>query len=309
MSEARFADRRVGSVLFLSVLLLAVAFALPAWAQPPTGYYSSVDTSSASNLRATLHPVIDDHTRFPYTASSTDVWDILNLADEDPNNTGRIVDIYKNASYAKISGGTGAYNREHTWPKSYGFPNDGSSNYPYTDCHHLFVSDTGYNAERSNKPFRDCVSGCDEWTTDFTDGRGGSGQSNWTSGDFSEGSWETWDGRKGDVARAIFYMDLRYEGGTHGSTGASEPDLRLTDSESLIDGSRTGNNESVAYMGMLTDLLQWHLDDPVDERELYRNEIVYSFQGNRNPFIDHPEWVPCIYQGTGCGGGGHHKGE
>ena len=65
---------------------------------------------------------------------------------------------------------------------------------------------------------------------------------------------------------AIFYMDLRYEGGTHGSTGVSEPDLRLTDNESLIDSSNTGNNESVAYMGMLDVLLAWHAADPVEGR-------------------------------------------
>ena len=83
--------------------------------------------------------MVDDHTRHPYTSSSTDTWDIINAADEDPDNSGNIIDLYKNASYAKIPGGTGAYNREHSWPKSYGFPNDGSNNYPYTDTHHLFA--------------------------------------------------------------------------------------------------------------------------------------------------------------------------
>ena len=278
----------------------------PAVAQ--TGYYDSVDTTNGATLRATLHEVIDDHQRFPYTASTTDTWDILNLADEDPNNINNVVDVYKNASYTKISGGVGAYNREHSWPKSYGFPNDGSDNSAYTDCHHLFVSDASYNSSRSNRPFRNC-SGCTEYTTDFTDGRGGGsgvypGNSNWGAGSFTQGSWQTWSGRKGDVARAMFYMDLRYEGGSHGGTGFSEPDLRLTDDENLIDQSNTGSNESVAYMGMLSVLLQWHIEDPVDARELYRNEIVYGFQGNRNPFIDNPTWAQCIYQGTNCSGGG-----
>ncbi len=276
-----------------------------ALAQPPAGYYDSVDATDSSSLRTTLHDVIDDHTRFPYTSSATDTWDILNLADEDPNDAGRVIDVYKNASYAKISGGTGAYNREHSWPKSYGFPNDGSSNYPYTDAHHLFVSDSGYNSSRSNKPYRDCHSGCSEKTTDFTDGRGGGsgsypGNSNWTEGSFTQGTWQTWGGRQGDVARALLYMDVRYEGGSHGVTGHSEPDLVLTDTESFIDSSNTGSNESVAYMGMLSVLLQWHYADPVDSREVYRNEVVYSFQGNRNPFIDHPEWVACVFESQ-CG--------
>jgi len=99
------------------------------------------------------------------------------------------------------------------------------------------------------------------------------------------------------------YADVRYEGGVHGTTGVPEPDLTLTDDATLIAASNTGLNESVAYMGMLGTLLQWHHEDPPDSLELYRNDIVYSFQGNRNPFIDHPEWADCLF-GAMCGGGG-----
>lgn len=291
-----------------AIFLLGLALAASQAFAQPTGYYDSVDTSDPSALRATLHDAIDDHTKIPYTSTDPDVWDIVNLAEEDPNDTGRIIDVYKNASYTKIPGGVGAYNREHAWPKSYGFPNDGDDNYPYTDGHHLFAADASYNGSRSNKPFRWCDASCDEWTTDLNDGRGGGsgvypGNSNWTTGSFSTGTWETWDGRKGDVARAIFYMDIRYEGGTHGITGFAEPDLRLTDDDVIIDSYRTGSNEPVAYMGLYSVLLQWHQQDPVDAREIWRNEVVYSFQGNRNPFIDHPEYVDCLYLGT-CGGGG-----
>ena len=72
----------------------------------------------------------------------------------------------------------------------------------------------------------------------------------------------------------MFYMDVRYEGGLHGVTGHSEPDLILTDNEALIAASNTGSMESVAYMGMLTVLLEWHAQDPVDVREIARNEAV-----------------------------------
>lgn len=299
-------SRRLMTIAGSLALLILASGAV--FAQPPSGYYDSVDDSSSVALRQSLHPVIDDHTRFPYTSSSTDTWDILNLADEDPNDTGRVVDIYKNASYAKISGGSGAYNREHSWPKSYGFPSNVSSNYPYTDAHHLFVSDSGYNSSRSNKPYRTCDAGCSEKTTNFTDGRGGgsgtyAGNSNWTEGSYTQGTWETWIGRRGDVARALMYLDVRYEGGSHGVTGHDEPDLILTDIESLIAASNTGSNESSAYMGMLSTLILWHQQDPVDSREIWRNEVVYSFQGNRNPFIDHPEWVDCLFLDQ-CSGGG-----
>ena len=103
------------------------------------------------------------------------------------------------------------------------------------------------------------------------------------------------------MARALFYLDVRYEGGTHGSTNATEPDLILTNDETLIANSNTENNETVAYMGMLSVLLAWHAQDPVDDLERQRNNAVHNHQGNRNPFIDHPEWVACIFSNS-CGG-------
>ena len=291
------------SLISSMVIGLGSMLGAQAVAGPPAGYYDSVDTSNATTLRQTVHAVIDDHTRLPYTSSSLDTWDVLELADEDPNNASRILDVYRNTSYAKQGGGNSSYNREHTWPKSYGFPNDGSSNYPYTDCHQLFLSNSGYNSSRSNKPFDNCNSGCSQETTVFNNGQGGSGDSNWTSGSGSStGKWETWSGRRGDVARALFYMDVRYEGGTHGVTGHSEPDLILTDDRSKIETS--GGNASVAYMGLLSVLIQWHREDPVDDVERRRNDEVYAGQGNRNPFIDNPDWADCIFDNVCDGSGG-----
>lgn len=286
--------------------ILGLMFTVPisgvAMAEVPAGYYDSVDTTSAISLHQSLHLIIDDHQRFPYTSSSTDTWDILEQADEDPDNSGNVIDIYKNASYAKVGGGNTSYNREHSWPKSYGFPNDGSSNYAYTDAHHLFIANSSYNSSRSNKPYDNCNSACTEKTTDFNNGRGGtSSQSNWTEGSFTAGSWETWSGRRGDVARALMYMAVRYEGGVHGVTGHTEPDLILTDDRSLIEGSNQGSNISVAYMGLRSVLLQWHSEDPVDDFERRRNNAIFQYQGNRNPFIDHPEYVDCVFNAV-CSG-------
>ena len=89
------------------------------------------------------------------------------------------------------------------------------------------------------------------------------------------------------MARAVLYMAIRYEGGTHPTTGQNEPDLEMTDNASLI----VATSSSPAYMGLLSTLLAWHQADPPDAAELARNEVIYSFQGNRNPFIDHPEWA------------------
>jgi endonuclease I len=268
-------------------------------AQADPNYYATVDESSPNALRNTLHAIIDDHTRIPYTSSATDTWDVLELAGEDVDNSNQVISIYKNSANTKVGGGNNFYNREHSWPKSYGFPNDGSSNYPYTDMHHLFIADSSYNSSRSNKPFDICVSGCTEKVTEFTNNRGGAGQSNYTA----TGLWDVWSGRQGDIARALFYMDVRYEGGTHGITGSSEPNLILTDNSSLIEASSTGNNESVAYMGLLSVLLVWHQNDPVDIYEHQHNESVAAAQGNRNPFIDNPDWVTCVFELV-CDGGG-----
>jgi endonuclease I len=271
-------------------------------AQPPQGYYATVNTTTPALLRSTLHAVIDDHTRIPYTASTTDTWNVLELADQAPSSSSQILDLYKNALYAKQGGGNSFYNREHTWPNSYGFPVDGTNNYPYTDCHHLFLCDIAYNGARDNNPYQAGQASWTEWTTLANAGQGGGsgvfpGNSNWWSSIAPAGGWQTWGGRKGDVARAMFYMDVRYEGGTHGGTGASEPDLRLTDDVNLIDASATGSNTTgIAYMGRLSTLLQWHLDDPVDAKEMAHNNAVFTFQGNRNPFVDNPQWVDCLWQ-------------
>ena len=252
--------------------------------------------------------MIDDHTKIPYTSSATDTWDVLEEADQDPEDPNNILDLYRNTSLPKQGGGNSFYNREHSWPKSYGFPNDNAQNYPYTDCHALFLCDSGYNSSRGNKPYRFCSVSCTEKRTEENGDAGGGigvypGNSSWTSGAHSEGGWETWTDRRGDVARALFYLDVRYEGGSHGVTGAGEPDLVLTDDVASIAASNTENNESRAFMGLLSVLLTWHQQDPVDAKERLRNDAVFRHQGNRNPFIDNPDWVGCLF-GTQCGGGG-----
>ncbi|MBN7137031.1 ribonuclease [Lysobacter enzymogenes] len=270
----------------------------------PTGYYSHVNTSSASQLRCSLHETIKGHTVYPYSGGTTNTWSILEIADEDPNNSGRILDAYRNRSFVKVTDRAGSgsglkYNREHSWPNSLGFGtatgNKGLPNAPYTDTHMLYLTDSAYNADRGNKPYANCSlsSGCGERVTEANGGYGGGsgaypGNSNWfKTPDGNAGSFEVWGHRKGDMARAVMYMAIRYEGGSDANTGQSEPDLELTDDRSKI----VITSSSPAYMGLLSTLLQWHQADPPDAAEKARNEVIYSFQGNRNPFIDHPEWA------------------
>jgi hypothetical protein len=159
----------------------------------PTGYYSHVNTSSPSQLRCSLHDTIKGHTAYPYSGGTTNTWTILEIADEDPNNSGRILDAYRNRSYLKVteraSSGSGLrYNREHTWPNSLGFGsatgNLGLPYAPYTDTHMLYLTDATWNADRGNKPYADCSSGCGERVTEANNGVGGGsgvypGNSNW----------------------------------------------------------------------------------------------------------------------------------
>jgi endonuclease I len=270
------------SRLVLAILL--VVFATGALADPPSGYYDSVDFTNPATVRATVHNIIDGHTKIPYTSTSTDTWNVLELADQDPNNSTRIIDVYKNRTQEKFGAGNNFYNREHTWPKSYGFPDDNSTNLPYSDCHMLMLCDVSYNSSRSNNIYDDCASGCNSYPADDYNGEVGVNYRNTTV-------WETWIGRRGDVARAQFYADVRYSGDT-----GVEPDLILTDNTNLIVA--VSDNASLAYMGVLQTLIQWHYEDPVDDRERNRNDVVQSFQGNRNPFIDHPEFVAYIFEGV-----------
>ncbi|MBN8726935.1 MAG: endonuclease [Xanthomonadales bacterium] len=256
-------------------------------------YYSRVNTSSPGQLRCSLHETIRGHTVYPYSGSGTNTWTILELAQQDPSNANRIIDVYRNRSYARGSdrAGTGSgltYNREHTWPNSLGFASSGLA--AYTDTHMLWLSDTDHNARRGNKPYGNCASGCSELATEANQGVGGPGQSNWyRNPDGSAGSFETWQHRKGEMARAIFYMAIRYEGiAAEAAHDGIIPDLELTDERSRI--VTTSNTAARAYMGLLSDLLAWHAADPPDAEELARNDLIQVFQGNRNPFVDHPEW-------------------
>lgn len=252
------------------VLLSALLITVDANAQIPSGYYDDAVGKTGANLKSSLNGIISGHTTYPYTSSSTDVWDILKEADEDPNNSSNVIGIYSGFSMdadAEYASGSG-WSREHVWAKSRG--DFGTSQGPGTDCHHIVAEDISTNSARNNRNF-------DYGDSFYTDGSGtysGATESK-TSSDWI---WEPRDSKKGDVARMIFYMATRYEG------SGSEPDLELT--ETLLTNSDTSPSHA-----KLSVLLEWHLNDPVSTEEQARNEVIYSYQNNRNPFIDHPEYV------------------
>ena len=261
-------------------------------------YYAGVDTSSGPALKTWLHNRIKDHTSVPYSGATPNTWTILEAADQDPSDTSKILDAYKNESYPKTGGGNTNYNREHTWPNSHGFPNDsvsGHINAPYTDCHMLYLTNIGYNSDRGNSPYNNCAS-CTERTTVANHGFGGPGQSNF----FNGSNFQVWNHRKGDMARAVMYMVVRYKGGINTVTTLPEPNLELTDTASEITTVNAQPTQGTAYMGLKSVLLAWSAADPPDAAERLRNDVVFSYQHNRNPFIDHPEWADCVFNNANC---------
>lgn len=228
----------------------------------PDGYYDAANGKSGEQLKSALHDIIDDHTEISYS----NVWEALRETDEDPSNSNNVILLYTGRSQGKNENGGNAddWNREHVWAKSHG--DFGTSMGPGTDLHHLRPTDASVNSSRSNLDF-------DEGGSEHTEAAG-----NYYDSD----SWEPRDSVKGDVARMIFYMDVRYEG------DSGEPDLELNNQV---------NNGSAPYHGKLSVLLEWHEEDPVDDLERRRNEIIYTdYQHNRNPFIDHPEWAAEIWE-------------
>ena len=228
----------------------------------PTGYYAAASGKSGAALKNALHGIISGGVT---TLSYDAVWNALKVTDQDPSNANNVILLYSGVSRSKsLNGGDlGDWNREHVWAKSHG--DFGTGNGPGTDLHHLRPEDVHVNSERDNKDF-------DNGGTAVADAPG-----NRTDAD----SWEPRAAVKGDVARMIFYMAVRYEGGD------AWPDLE-------VDNATSGGTSP--RLGRLSALRTWNAQDPPDAFERNRNEVIYgTYQHNRNPFIDHPEWVASIF--------------
>jgi len=257
-------------ILLISVIQI---FSSLIYSQIPNGYYNGMDTLLGNSLKVALHNIIKGHTEFPYTSRTTDLWDILKQTDKDPNDSNKVILFYTGWSVdaaQEWNNGSG-WSREHIWSKSRGA--FGTSRGAGTDAHHLRPADPSVNSAKNNRWFDTCFNPYLDngtYTGCFTS------STNWV--------WQPRDEVKGDVARMIFYMATRYEG------GKEEPDLEL------IDYLPVDNNTSDPVYAKLNTLIQWHNEDSVDNWERNRNDIIYyNFQNNRNPFIDHPEYVGLIW--------------
>jgi len=249
--------RRPGLSLVFTLLVALAARPAPGQ-DPPPGYYTGTESLSGSALRARLHDIIKGHTVRTYESAH----DWIDVLDEDPADPNRVMLIYSTATALKST--WPKYNREHVWPQSLGALRRPAR----SDMHHIFAADANVNSSRNNKPYDDCPGDC-------------SSHAEAPDAFYTSTSWEPPDEDKGDIARALFYMDVRYEGDD------DEPDLEL------IDGTPTNGCDC---MGQLQTLKAWNLLDPVDDRERHRNDVIFTeIQGNRNPFVDHPEWVLLIW--------------
>lgn len=244
--------------LLLTVLFIATIISV---GQIPPGYYDEAEGLSGDQLKQALHQIIDDHDEYSYD----DLRDfILKNTDEDPNNPNNVILLYTGRSQPKSTFGGGAddWNREHVWARSHG--DFGNSAPCGTDAHHIRPTDASVNSSRGSLDFD----------------AGGQQHPEATGCYFDDDSWEPRDEVKGDVARMIFYMAVRYEG------GSGEPDLEVVDAV---------NTSPQPEHGKLSTLLAWNFQDSPDSFELNRQEVIFDYQGNRNPFTDHPEYADYIW--------------
>lgn len=250
-------------------------------------YYSSVTGLTGYALKSGLYNIINTHTSQGYGA----LWTFYNSHEIDRyyENDGTILDIYSENpagsdpyTYLKTSDQCGTYsgegscyNREHSFPRSWF---GGSVEPMNSDVHHIFASDGYVNGRRSSYPYGEVGSAT------FTSNNG-SKLGNGSGIGYTGTVFEPIDEFKGDIARAYFYMATRYEnviGGWQGNSSSSDAVLN-------------GSSNQVFEAWMLAMLKQWHNQDPVSQKELDRNDAAQNHQGNRNPFVDHPEFVQQIW--------------
>ncbi len=243
------------------VLTLIAGMARADAYDPPAGYYNAA-TGTGTTLKANLRTLLG--VGF-ISRNYGDARFALPVIDRDPNNANNVILVY-NAQSVPATWDSGiTWNREHTWPESYG--NTSTSAPQYSDLHMLRPCNPGVNSSRGNEPFG--LDNTSQWDPTMV------------------GSTIQY---RGELARAMFYAATRY-GDASGS---------ITTGNFLLADSGWGTG--ISRMGKLSYLLAWHFENPVDDRERLRNQRVYSqalnptyYQNNRNAFVDRPEYVWAIW--------------
>ena len=261
--------------------LLTLLVGLTTWADIPVGYYTNAVGKQDEQLMTALEGIIYTHSQLGYN----DLWDCYPTT--DMGSDGYYIDMYSTCKYNYRSHhvGTASYvgqglNREHSFPKSW----FGGEVYPmYTDLMMIIPTDGYVNQRRSNYPYGVC-NGSDAVT--YTNDElgvtmlGKLGKSTYNG--YSAKVFEPDDEYKGDFARIYFYMVTCYKSDVANWPGCDQLDYQDNLYKAFSDWS-------------MQMLLEWHRADPVSQKEINRNEGVYEKQGNRNPFVDHPELAEYIW--------------
>ncbi|RTY81630.1 T9SS type A sorting domain-containing protein [Flavobacterium sp. ZB4P23] len=263
--------------IYSALLLLFVTATI---AQIPSGYYNTA-TGTGYTLKTQLYNVIKGHTDNGYGGLYT----IYQTSDRDYyfENDATILDMYSENPAGtdpyNYSAGTtqrcgtysvegDCYNREHIIPQS----TFGSAAPMVSDAHFITPTDGKVNGQRSNYPHGPVTSA--SWTS-----LNGSKLGTSTTSGYSGPIFEPINEFKGDIARMYFYFATRYENTVAGYSYA------------MFNGS----SNQVFTTAFLNVLITWHNQDPVSTREIDRNNAIYNSQNNRNPYIDHPEYVQAIW--------------
>ncbi len=245
----------------------------------PAGYYDAAAGLCEANLKTALYNIIKGHTVISYDG----LWTSFQTTDKKAN--GKVWDMYSNVEFTfgtdqcgNYSAEGDCYNREHSWPKSWF--NDASP--MYSDLFHLVPTDGYVNNRRGNYPFGEVAS------PTYTSGNGSKlGTCSYPG--YTGIVFEPVDEYKGDFARSYFYMATRYE------NVIANWESNSTEANAVLDGTSYPCFET----WIKNMLIEWSNQDPVSQKEIDRNQAVYAIQHNRNPYIDHPEYVDKIW-GSGC---------
>ena len=261
-------------------------------AQAPAGYYNTATGLNCSQLKTALKNIV---TTGNNAQTYNSIWTQYTSTDIKPRTIGSgsanvIFDIYSakpgqtdpyqytptTNQCGNYSAENNCYNREHSVPQSW-FNGNTSSNGPATDYLHIFPSDGWVNGKRGNFIYGEVAS------ASFTSLNGSKLGTSANAG-FTGSVFEPIDSFKGDVARAFLYFVTRYEN-----------DMTTFAVNAEAAQSFDGNTFPSVKINYLKLMIKWHNLDPVSEKERTRNNGAYSFQGNRNPFIDRPEFVDSVW--------------
>lgn len=251
-------------------------------------YYAAAAGLTGYTLKTALHNIIKNHSAQGYSA----LWTFYSMYELDTyyEQDGSILDIYSENpggadgyQYAATVNQCGSYNseadcynREHSFPRSWF---GGAVEPMNSDVHHIFATDGFVNSKRSSFPYGKVG------TASYISTNGSKLGNALSSSGYSGTVFEPIDEFKGDIARAYFYMATRYQDRLANWQGNS------SEANAALNGTTTQVFES----WLLQLLKQWHVQDPVSQKERDRNDAAYQYQGNRNPFVDYPQFVSAIW--------------